>query len=106
MHLRLILPSCPDFCGRVLQSTDPANLVSNFNYNHSGQPNSAAFPAKGAAPAETISYLYGTYGRTENYTYNLANMMLTRYSNSYTNDADGNTLTGGERTNTWNSKTG
>ncbi len=38
---------------------------------------------------------------TESYTYNHANMLLTRGSNSYTNDNNGNTLTGGGRTNTW-----
>ncbi|MGV3719790.1 MAG: RHS repeat domain-containing protein [Actinomycetota bacterium] len=38
---------------------------------------------------------------TESYTYNNANMLLTRGSNSYTNDLNGNTLTGGGRTNTW-----
>ncbi len=38
---------------------------------------------------------------TENYTYNAANMLLTRSANAYTNDANGNTLTGGGRTNTW-----
>jgi len=36
---------------------------------------------------------------TENYTYNNANMLQTRGSNNYTNDANGNTLTGGGRTN-------
>ncbi len=38
---------------------------------------------------------------TENYTYNAANMLLTRGIHSYTNDSNGNTLTGGGRTNTW-----
>ena len=38
---------------------------------------------------------------TESYSYNNANMLLTRGSNSYTNDADGNTLTGGGRSDTW-----
>lgn len=37
-------------------------------------------------------------------TYNAANMLLTRNSGSYTNDANGNTLTGGGRTNTWDSQ--
>jgi hypothetical protein len=31
----------------------------------------------------------------ETYTYNNANMLLTRNANAYTNDANGNTLTGG-----------
>jgi RHS repeat-associated protein len=43
-------------------------------------------------------------GVTENYTFNNANMLLTRGANNYTNDLDGNTLTGGGRTNTWDSQ--
>jgi hypothetical protein len=31
-------------------------------------------------------------------------MLLTRGANAYTNDANGNTLTGGGRTNTWDSQ--
>ena len=38
--------------------------------------------------------------RTENCSYNAANMLLPRGSNGCTNDADGNTLTGGGHTNT------
>src|SRR5579862_8163195 len=38
---------------------------------------------------------------TENSTYNAANMLLTRGANSYASDTDGNTQTGGGRTNTW-----
>jgi RHS repeat-associated protein len=40
-------------------------------------------------------------GSSESYTYNNANMLLTRGAGSYTNDLNGNTLTGGGRTNTW-----
>ncbi|HEV2471029.1 MAG TPA: RHS repeat-associated core domain-containing protein [Chthonomonadales bacterium] len=40
----------------------------------------------------------------ESSTFNAANMLLTRGSNNYTNDADGNTLSGGGRTNTWDSQ--
>ena len=40
----------------------------------------------------------------ESYSYNAANMLLTRGTNSYSNDPDGNTLTGGGRTNTWDSQ--
>src|SRR5258706_11935143 len=43
-------------------------------------------------------------GVSEGYTYNSANMLLTRGANNYTNDLDGNTLTGGGRTNTWDSQ--
>ncbi len=41
---------------------------------------------------------------SESYSYNAANMLLTRGANNYTNDANGNTLTGGGRTNTWDSQ--
>ncbi len=43
-------------------------------------------------------------GTSESYTCNAANMLLTRGTNNYTNDLDGNTLTGGGRTNTWDSQ--
>ncbi len=46
----------------------------------------------------------GGINGTVGYSYNNANMLLTRGANSYTNDADGNTLTGGGRTNTWDSE--
>ena len=41
---------------------------------------------------------------THYYTYNNANMLLTGPAGSYTNDANGNTLTGGGRSNTWDSQ--
>ena len=40
----------------------------------------------------------------ESYSYNAANMLLTRGTNNYSNDPDGNTLTGGGRTSTWDSQ--
>lgn len=40
----------------------------------------------------------------ENYSYNSANMLLSRAGNAYTNDANGNTLSGGGRTNVWDSQ--
>ncbi len=46
----------------------------------------------------------GGINGTEGYTFNAANMLLTRAGNSYTNDLAGNTLTGGGRTNTWDSQ--
>jgi hypothetical protein len=47
----------------------------------------------------------GGIGGTESYSYNSANMLLTRGVNTYTTwyVANGNTLTGGGRTNTWDS---
>ena len=46
----------------------------------------------------------GGINGTEGYSYNAANMLLSRAGNAYVNDADGNTLTGGGRTNTWDSQ--
>ena len=40
----------------------------------------------------------------EAYTYNAANMLLTRGTNNYSNAPDGNTLTGGGRTSAWDSQ--
>jgi RHS repeat-associated protein len=40
----------------------------------------------------------------ESYLYNAANMLTQRASQPYVNDANGNTLTGGGRTNTWDSQ--
>ena len=64
--------------------------------------------------SETQSYAFDAMGNrsskgdsstgTEGYTYNAANMLTARAGNSYTNDAAGNTLTGGGRTNTWDSQ--
>ena len=53
-----------DAAGRVLSSTDPSGQISTFTYNTLGQPLTVATPAKGAAPAETITYTYDTNGRT------------------------------------------
>jgi RHS repeat-associated protein len=41
---------------------------------------------------------------SESYGYNNANMLLTRNGQSYNNDANGNTLSGGGRTMTWDSQ--
>ena len=59
-----------DVSGKVLSSTDPMGQTSTFAYNTLGQPTSAAFPAKGNIPGETISYAYGVNGRTESVTDN------------------------------------
>jgi hypothetical protein len=63
---------------------------------------------------QTQSYVFDPMGNrtqkvdsvsgTENSTYNNANRLLTRGTNNYTNDNDGNTLTGGGRTNVWHSE--
>jgi RHS repeat-associated protein len=43
-------------------------------------------------------------GVSEGYAYNAANMLTQRASQPYVNDANGNTLTGGGRVNTWDSQ--
>ena len=62
-HLARTITMLYDVSGRVLQSTDPAIQTSAFIHNNLGRPTSAAFPAKGAAPAETFSCNYGVNGR-------------------------------------------
>lgn len=58
-HLNRTTTMVYDAAGRVLQSTDPAGQTSTFTYNALGQPLTVATPAKGSAPAETITYNYG-----------------------------------------------
>ena len=80
---------------------DELNRVSSVNYGD-GQTQSYTFDAMGNRLSKTDAG--GGIGGTETYGYNNANMLLTRAGNNYTNDADGNTLTGGGRTNTWDSE--
>src|SRR5205814_2246929 len=61
-HLNRTTSMVYDSGGRVIQSTDPMNLTSNFVYNSLGQPTQAVFPNPGA---ETVNYTYGANGRTE-----------------------------------------
>ncbi len=63
-HLNRTTTMSYDAAGRVLQSTDPAGQTSTFTYNTLGQPLTVATPAKGATPAETITYVYDANGRT------------------------------------------
>ncbi len=74
---------------------DALNRLTSVNYGD-GQTQSYSFDAMGNR-SQKVDSISGT----ENYTYNNANMLLTRGANSYTNDSNGNTLTGGGRTNTW-----
>jgi RHS repeat-associated protein len=69
-HLARTTAMLYDGSGRVLQSSDPMGRTSTFSYNVLGQPLSAAFPATGSTPAETISYVYGANGRTQTVTDN------------------------------------
>jgi RHS repeat-associated protein len=80
---------------------DETNRLTSVNYGD-GQTQSYSFDALGNRASKTD--VGGGINGTENYSYNNANMLLSRGTNSYTNDADGNTLTGGGRTNTWDSE--
>ncbi len=91
----------PVFTGRTeVYGYDNSNQLTNVDYGD-GQTQSYSFDAMGNRLSKTDSG--GGIGGTESYSYNSANMLLTRGVNTYTNDANGNTLTGGGRTNTWDS---
>ena len=77
------------------------NRLQNVDYGD-GQTQSYTFDPMGNRMAKTD--VGGGINGTEGYTYNAANMLLSRAGNAYTNDADGNTLTGGGHTNTWDSQ--
>ena len=77
---------------------DELNRLKTVNYGD-GQTQAYAFDAMSNRSSKQDSV-----AGNENYSYNAANMLLTRGAGNYTNDADGNTLTGGGRTNTWDSQ--
>jgi RHS repeat-associated protein len=76
---------------------DSLHRLTSVNYGD-GTTQSYTFDPMGNRASKTQG------GTTENYTYNNANMLLSRGANNYTNDANGNTLTGGGRTNTWDAQ--
>ena len=80
---------------------DEVNRLKTVNYGD-GQTQSYSFDAMGNRASKTD--VGGGINGTENYGYNNANMLLSRGANSYTNDMNGNTLTGGGRANTWDSQ--
>ena len=69
-HLNRTTTMSYDAAGRVLSSTDPNGKTSTFTYNILGQPLTVATPATTGAPAETITYVYDTNGRTQTVTDN------------------------------------
>lgn len=73
---------------------DALNRLTGVDYGD-GTTQGYAFDPMGNRLSKTEN------STTESYSYNNANMLLTRGGSSYTNDANGNTLTGGGRTNTW-----
>jgi len=76
---------------------DDLSRLSTVNYGD-GEQQSYQFDAMGNRTQK-----WDTITGTTSYSYNNANMLTAVNSNSYTNDANGNTLTGGARTNTWDS---
>jgi RHS repeat-associated protein len=93
-----------DATGAVRTETyayDQLNRLTNVNYGD-GQTQGYTFDAMGNRLTKTDNV-----AGNETYGYNNANMLLNRMvggtNNAYTNDADGNTLTGGNRTMTWDS---
>lgn len=80
---------------------DKLNRLTSVNYGD-GQTQSYTFDAMGNRLSKTDAG--GGINGTESYSYNNANMLLSRAGNAYTNDANGNTLTGGGRTCTWDSQ--
>ena len=81
-----------------LYGYDELNRLKTVDYGD-GQTQSYAFDAMGNRSNKVDSV-----NGTEGYSYNAANMLLTRAGIGYTNDTNGNTLTGGGRTNTWDSE--
>jgi len=93
---------------RFITNPDGSTRTETYGYDELSRLTSVAY-----GDGETQSYTFDPMGNRltktvngvpENYTYNAANMLLTRGSYSYTNDANGNTLTGGGRTNTWDAQ--
>ena len=80
---------------------DELNRLTNVDYGD-GQTQSYAFDSMGNRASKTDAG--GGIGGTEAYTYNAANMLLSRAGNPYISDANGNTLSGGGRVNTWDSQ--
>jgi YD repeat-containing protein len=77
---------------------DELNRLTSVNYGDT-QTQSYVFDPMGNRTQKVDSV-----SGTENSTSNNANMLLTRGTNNYTNDNDGNTLTGGGRSSVWDSQ--
>ena len=77
---------------------DTLNRLTSVDYGD-GQTQSYTFDNMGNRLTKSDSVT-----GNETSTYNNANMLLTRGASNYTNDLNGNTLTGGGRTNTWDSQ--
>ncbi len=80
---------------RTEDGYDALNRLTGVDYDD-GQTQGYTFDPMGNRLTKSDSV-----NGNESYSYNSANMLLTRGSGGYTNDANGNTLTGGGRTLTW-----
>jgi RHS repeat-associated protein len=77
---------------------DALHRLTSVNYGD-GQTQGYTFDAMG----NRLTKIDNVAGN-DTYSYNAANMLLSRNGGAYTNDANGNTLTGGGRTNTWDGR--
>jgi len=79
---------------------DAINRLTNVTYGDTGQTQTYTFD-----PMGNRTQLVDSANGTHNYTYDAANRLtaLDSATPNYVNDANGNTLTGGGRTNTWDS---
>ena len=86
-----------------------ATRTETYNYDELSRLTGVAY-----GDGQTQGYSFDSMGNrlvktdsvtgNETYSYNNANMLLTRNGQGYTNDVAGNTLTGGGRTMTWDSQ--
>jgi len=74
---------------------DSLSRLTSVNYGD-GQTQGYSFDPMGNRLTKSDSV-----AGNDTYSYNAANMLLTRNGGAYTNDINGNTLTGGNRTNSW-----
>ena len=110
---------CPHFCGDRAHVRQPgaANAISDQNglvrteqygYDELSRLTSVDY-GDGQTQTDTFDPMGNRTGKTDSVngndasTFNTANMLLTKNGQGYTYDANGNTLTGGGRTNSWDS---
>ena len=110
---------CPHFCGdrAHARQSGAANAISDQNglvrteqygYDELSRLTSVDY-GDGQTQSYTFDPMGNRTGKTDSVngndasTFNAANMLLTKNGQGYTYDANGNTLTGGGRTNSWDS---
>jgi RHS repeat-associated protein len=80
---------------------DAESRLTTVNYDYPGTTDTQAYAFDAMGSRLSLAVNGGTPVPS---TYNAANMLLSRGANNYTNDANGNQLTGGGRANTWDSQ--